>query len=114
MDCKFFVLKLRCVLNIFYHALCGGYVKVTGDEPVVGEWVDQLDDKGILVFKGPLPGSFLGVSFPPFPLIILNEDGGLVVEVLLHEYGHIRAGVRSSEEEADFIMERCMWRGRLV
>lgn len=114
MAYKGFITKLYTILYIMVMWFIGEYKTINGANGTLGLWVARLNGKGVQVYIGPLPEPYLGVSWPPIPLIILDEDRGVSVDVLLHEYGHIQAGPFSSEEEAEFIKEKCLWRDELI
>jgi len=107
------IYKVYVLLYVLVYAFLGEYHPARPYNHRSKEYLMGLDWRGVTVWEGPLPDGILGVSFPPVPLIILA--GGLWdVEVLLHEYGHIVGGVRSSEEDAVEYARLCLREGRLV
>lgn len=115
MECEW-CLKLETILCILYHLVKGDVKRISPKNDVgldVRFWLERLDEKGVRVYTCPLPVEVMGFSYPPLPVIIVSSDS-LSAHVLLHEYGHIRAGFMSREEEAEFIKEKCLWRDELL
>jgi len=114
---EIWLLKAKALAYILYHALRGDIKRVRSGDVApwsrLRYWLERLEGNGIRVYTCPLPVEVAGFSYPPLPLIIVSPDC-ITIPVVLHEYGHIRAGFMSGEDEAEFVKEKCLWRGDLV